>query len=222
VVMPDSAPRLAIFDLDGTLTRRDSFGPFVLGLLARHPARWLRLPLLLVPLFSYLLRQLDRGALKGAVLHTLFAGLHRQEVQHWAEQYAAHVVPRQMFAEAVSAFRAHLAAGDHVVVLSASPDIYVPSIAKQLGATEVICTAIRWQLDRLDGRLAGPNRRDLEKVRVLTELRRKFPGRQVIAYGNSGADLPHLLQCEAAVFVNANAGLAARLAAKGLRCVHWQ
>jgi phosphoserine phosphatase len=31
--------RLAVFDLDGTLTRRDTFVPYLQGWLARHPAR---------------------------------------------------------------------------------------------------------------------------------------------------------------------------------------
>jgi phosphatidylglycerophosphatase C len=183
--------------------------------------RWLRVPLLLGPLLGYILRLLDRGALKGAVLRTLFVGLHRHEVRHWAERYATQVVPEKMFAEALAAFRAHLAAGDHVVLLSASPELFVPAIGAQLGAHEVICTAIRWQRDRLDGRLAGPNRRDHEKARVLSELRRRFPGRAVTAYGNSDADLPHMLKCETAVYVNASPALAKLLGAKGLRCVQW-
>jgi phosphatidylglycerophosphatase C len=194
----------------------------VLGLLAQRPTRWLRVPLLLVPLLGYALRLLDRGALKGAVLRTLFVGLHRQELQRWAERYAAQVVPDKMFAEALAAFRTHLAAGDHVVLLSASPDLFVPAIGAQLGAHEVICTAIRWQHDQLDGRLAGPNRRDHEKARVLVDLRRRFPGREVIAYGNSGADLPHMLKCESAVYVNASPALTKLLSARGLQCVHWR
>jgi phosphatidylglycerophosphatase C len=183
--------------------------------------RWLRVPLLLGPLVGYALRVLDRGALKGAVLRSLFVGLHRHEVQRWAERYATLVVPDRMFAQALAAFRAHLAAGDHVVLLSASPDVFVPAIGAQLSAHEVICTAIRWHNDRLDGRLAGPNRRDHEKARVLSELRRQFPGRAVTAYGNSGADLPHMLKCEAAVYVNASPALAKLLTAQGLQCVQW-
>jgi phosphatidylglycerophosphatase C len=193
----------------------------VLGLLAQRRTRWLRVPLLLGPLLGYALRFIDRGALKGAVLRTLFAGLHRHDLQRWAERYAAQVVPDKMFAQALAAFRAHLAAEDHVVLLSASPDLFVPAIGAQLGAQEVICTAIQWQNDRLDGRLAGPNRRDLEKARVLVDLRRRFPGREVIAYGNSGADLPHMLKCESAVYVNASPALAKLLTSKGLQCVQW-
>lgn len=214
--------RLALFDLDGTITRRDSFQGFVLGLLARHPARLLRLPLLLVPLAGFLLRLIDRGALKGAVLHLLFRGLPRAALAQWAALYAAGTVRARLFPDAVAAVRAHLAAGDHVVLLSASPDLYVPEIGRLLGIGEVHCTEVRWKADRLDGRLAGPNRRDVEKLRVLEGLRAAHPGLPVIAYGNSPADLIHMQQCEEAVYVNPQARLHTVLGMRGIRAVHWR
>jgi phosphatidylglycerophosphatase C len=213
---------IAVFDLDGTLTRRDTFFPFVLGLLWRLPTRWPRALLLPIPAAGYMLGRLDRGALKGAILHCLFNGLSRQVVTAWAERYAGMVVPRRMFTEAVATFRQHLAAGDHVVLLSASPDLFVPAIARALGSHEVICTEVRWIDDRLDGRLAGPNRRDHEKARVLEALRARMPGLPVIAYGNSSPDLVHLEHCERGVYVNASPSLAARLTERGLTCVQWR
>ena len=216
----DAPRRLAVFDLDGTLTRRDTFFPFVLGLLWRHPSRWPRVLLLISPVAGYLLRR-DRGALKGGILHTLFDGLAREQVELWAQAFAAAVVPTRMFSQAVAAFRQHLGAGDHVVLLSASPDLYVPEIGRLLGANEVVCTEVRWAGDRLDGRLTSANRRDHEKARVLAGLRARLPGIPAIAYGNSTVDLIHMANCEAAVYVNARPALAARLAQRGMRCVQW-
>lgn len=220
--MPAAPRRLALFDLDGTLSRRDTFFPFVLGLLARMPARWLRVPLLLLPLLRYLAGGLDRGGLKGAVLHGLFAGVPRARIERWAEHFVAASVPARMHADGLATLDAHLRAGDHVVVLSASPDLFVPAIARRLGAHEVHCTAIRWDGNRLDGRLAGQNRRDEEKVRVLRSLREAHPGLPVIAYGNSAADLPHMRLCEEAVYVNASAALAAQLQAAGIQSRRWR
>lgn len=214
--------RLAVFDLDGTLSRADTFGPFVLGLLRRHPARVLRLPLLIFPVVGFLLRLIDRGGLKGAVLHRLFGGLSRKAVDDWAARYASLVVPHRLFAEGLAALRNHLAQHDHVVLLSASPDLYVPRIGAALGVSETICTTVRWNGDHLDGRLAGPNRRDQEKLRVLEELKQRLPGLSVIAYGNSGADLPHLYRCEDAVYVNAPPALARELSSRGLTCLNWR
>jgi phosphatidylglycerophosphatase C len=173
---------------------------------------------------AYVLGRIDRGALKGAILRILFAGMSRARIQAHARAFAARVVPARMFPEAVAAIRGHVAAGDHVVVLSASPDLYVPEIARLLGAHETFCTPIRWNGDRLDGRLAGPNHRDREKTRVLTALRTAHPGLPVIAYGNSTPDLDHMRRCEEAVFVNAGKSLAATLCAEApaMRLVQWR
>lgn len=219
---PSATPRrLAVFDLDGTLTRADSFGPFVLGLLREHPLRVLRLPLLCVPLAGYLLRLTNRGGLKSAVLRLLFGGLTRAALDDFADRYARIVIGQRMFPEALAALRAHVAAADHVVLLSASPDLYVPRIGALLGVSETHCTRIRWNGDRLDGHLEGLNRRDEEKLRVVEQLRAAHPGLPVIAYGNSAPDLVHMRHCEAAVYVNADEALARELSASGIRCVRW-
>ena len=217
-----SPRRLAVFDLDGTLTRADTFGPFVAGLLMRHPWRILRLPLLLAPLLGFALRITDRGGLKGAVLHLLFGGLARSMLEAWAEPYARKVVATRLFGEAVATLNAHRASGDQVVLLSASPDLYVPRIGALLQVNQTFCTAIRWHGDRLDGRISGLNRRDAEKLRVLQQLRQQHPGLPVIAYGNSAPDLVHMADCEEAVYVNADVALARELTSRGIRCVQWQ
>jgi phosphatidylglycerophosphatase C len=215
------AQRLAVFDLDGTLTRSDTFVAFACGLLDRRPMRWLRVPVLLFPVLVFLLRLIDRGGLKGAVLRVLFAGLPRQEVHAWATQFAQDAVPARMFPEALAAFRAHVAAGDYTVLMSASPDLYVPLIAQALGASQSICTPVRWNGDRLDGRLDGPNCRGEEKARILERLRHQHLGLPVIGYGNSGADVAHLMRCDEATYVNAQPRIRGRLEQLGMRCVQW-
>jgi phosphatidylglycerophosphatase C len=213
--------RFAVFDLDGTLTRRDTFGDWTLGLLRRQPGRWWRLPLLLGPILLFALRVYGRGQLKGAVMHVLFGGLPRATLDVWSRQFARDCVAHGTFREGLAALRAHQVAGEEVVLLSASPDVYVPRIGELLGVNRTICTEVRWQAGRLDGRLAGPNRRGPEKARVLGELRAARPGLSVIAYGNSKPDLDHMLLCEEAVYVNANPRLARALNQPGLRHVQW-
>jgi phosphatidylglycerophosphatase C len=216
------ARRLALFDLDGTITRADSFPPFVWGLVAKHPWRWLRLPLLGLPVAAFTLRLIGRGTLKGWMIRIMLGGLPRSTVTAWAREYAAQVVPARVFSDALATFRQHLQAGDHVVVLSASPDLYVPEIALLLGAQEVHCTRIRWRGERLDGRLAGPNCRDHEKDRVLAHLRASHPGLPVIAYGNSVEDLIHMQHCEAALYINPVPRMRAVIRNLGIPGVQWR
>lgn len=171
---------------------------------------------------AFTLRLIGRGTLKGAILRIMLGGLPRATVSAWAKEYAAQVVSARLFGDAVATLRQHLRDGDHVVVLSASPDLYVPEIALLLGAQEVHCTRIRWHGDRLDGRLAGPNRRDHEKDRVLAQLRASQPGLPVIAYGNSPEDLIHMQHCEAALYINPVPRMRAVIQTLGIPGVQWR
>jgi len=216
-----AAPRLAVFDLDGTLTRSDTLVSFVAAVLRRWPSRLLRLPAVLVPLAGYACGVLDRGALKGSVMHLLFAGLTRPQIDELAGEFAAETIRTHLHRESRGVIAAHAAAGDRLVLMSASPDLYVPRIATLLGFHESTCSAVRWAGDIVDGRLAGPNCRGAEKSHRLEALKARHPGASVVAYGNSASDLDHMRRCEAAVYVNARGAEAQRLAASGVRVVQW-
>jgi phosphatidylglycerophosphatase C len=206
-------PWIALFDLDGTLTWRDTLLPFLLGFVRRRPHRavglW-RLPLALARYWQ----DRDRGALKSSVIRMLMRNEKRSVLDAWAQSFVAQLKPKHRFrALALAVVEAHRAAGDHLVLLSASPDLYVPKIGQLLGFERTLCTEIEWQGERLDGRLKSPNRRGEEKLHCLAWLREQYPGSQVIAYGNSASDLDHLRQADRALLVNGNSA-ARHLAAK--------
>lgn len=196
---------LAVFDLDGTLTWRDTLRPFLLGYLRRRPARILRLWRAPAYLLAYLLGGADRGALKARLIRMVLGGRSRPEIDRWADEFTASLAARGAFRPAALAcLRRHRDAGDRLVLLSASPDLYVPRIGASLGFDETICTGVRWSGEQLDGSLSTANRRGEEKVRCLVALRQRHPGLRVTAYGNSGSDLPHLRLAERGVLVNAS------------------
>src|SRR6267154_1872387 len=190
-------PCVAVFDLDGTLTWRDTLLPFLTGYALRHPSRletlW-RLPLAIA---GYLASP-DRGLLKSRAIRAVMGGDRRSTVEAWTEAFVGSLQRRQVFRPAaLAAVEAHRAAGDHLILLSASPDLYVPAIGRLLGFERTLCTEVEWrhhvsEEDRLDGALRTPNRRDEEKSRCLAWLRTEYPKLPVVAYGNSRADIPHL------------------------------
>lgn len=214
---------LAIFDLDGTITRHDTLAPYALGFLVRRRA-W-RLPALLFvlpALLGYTASLLDRGGLKSAFIRAALGGCRRRDLQCWTTAFVERLLAHGVFAQALEAIRAHARAGDHLVLLSASTDLYVPAIAHALGFQEVICTGVRWDGERLDGRLATANRRGDEKARCVAALRARHPGMETVAYGNAASDLEHLRLVERGVLVNGSA--AARRAARRDRitCIDWR
>ncbi len=213
--------RLAIFDLDGTITRHDTLAPYVCGFLLRRPWRAARALGVIPALLGFGLGLCGRGTLKAALMRSALGGVRREDLDRWTERFVTRLLARGTFAAARQRIESHVRAGDHLVLMSASPELYVPAIARALGFQEAICTGVRWRGDRLDGRLATANRRGAEKVRCLRELRERLPG-EAIAYGNSRSDIAHLALVEHGVLVNASgrARRAARLA--GLTCERWR
>lgn len=206
-------PWIALFDLDGTLTWRDTLWPFLLGFIRRRPYRaiglW-RLPLALARYWQ----DRDRGALKSSVIRMLMRGESRSVLDAWAQSFVVELKLKHRFRPlALAVVEVHRAAGDHLVLLSASPDLYVPRIGQLLGFERTVCTEIEWQGERLDGRLKTPNRRGEEKSHCLASLRAHYPDSPVIAYGNSVSDIDHLRHADRALLVNGD-NAARRLAAK--------
>ena len=211
--------RLAVFDLDGTLTRHDTLLPYVLGYLRRHPWRLVRLPAMLIPLVRYLF-DFNRGAIKGSFIHVTLGGAARSSLQRWSEQFVRRLLQSGLHIEAHPTLERHRRAGDRLLLMSASTDLYVPQIAAALGFDECICTQVRWRADeRLDGRLAGANCQGEEKRRRLEAVLERDTPAAVSAYGNSRGDLAHMRLAQAAYLING--GPCVRTEAKAVQRLRW-
>jgi phosphatidylglycerophosphatase C len=219
-----AAPRrwVAVFDLDGTLTWRDTLLPFLMGFLRRHPWRMLRLWRLPFALCSFLVQNRDRGLLKSRIIRMVMGGATRSVIDACADSFVDALKPRHRLRPAgLAMLEAHRAAGDHLVLLSASPDIYVPRIGRSLGFERTLCTEIEWRGDRLAGTLKTANRRGAEKLRCLTWLRTQYPDLPIVAYGNSASDLDHMRHADRALLVNANAAARALAGRWGIPAANW-
>ncbi len=219
-------PCVAVFDLDGTLTWRDTLLPYLFGYAVRHPRG---LPLLRAPaaIAQYLASDRDRGRLKSRLIRAVMGGDSRRQIDAWSDSYVAGLERRQAFRPAALAtLEAHRAARDHLVLLSASPDLYVPRIGRLLGFERTLCTELEWRQaasepDRLDGALRTPNRRGEEKSNCLTWLRTQYPRLPVTAYGNSDSDLCHLLRADRALLVNGTAKARRNAGEAGIPVADW-
>lgn len=216
-----NVPGIAVFDLDGTITRRDTFVPYLQGWLQRYPARRRRFAVF-ASLLRFLVSGLERGRLKSDLLRVCMGGAERAAVDAWSDEFVAGLDHGSLCPGALTAIARHRADGDRLVLLSASVDLYVPKIGRRLGFDETICTGVAWRDGRLDGGLTTPNRRGDEKRHCVEALRQRNPGARIAAYGNSRSDLPHLVAVDRPVLVNGGRG-ALRLARRmGLRVEDWR
>jgi phosphatidylglycerophosphatase C len=179
---------LAAFDLDGTLTRRDTLRPFLLRAIGRD--RTYRalfassLPLARAAAFG----GPHRDVAKVAVLRKTLGGLPLATLAEVAESFADHVVARGLRRDVRARVEWHREQGHELVLVSASPELYVIPIGRRLGFDAVLATRLELDADgRLTGRLLGTNCRGPEKVVRL----RAWRGDSIsvaYAYGDSPRD----------------------------------
>jgi phosphatidylglycerophosphatase C len=213
---------VAVFDLDGTLTWHDTLVLFLLSFLRQHPHRLLGLWRLPFPVARFVAGNRDRGVLKSQVIRIVMGGAARADVEHCAGSFVDTLKPkRRLRPAALAVLEAHRSAGDHLVLLSASPDLYVPLIGRLLGFERTVCTEVQWRGDRLDGALKTENRRGPEKSRCLDWLRTQYPALPIVAYGNSASDLDHMRRADRALLVNAGAAARALAVQSGIPTSEW-
>lgn len=211
---------IAIFDLDGTITRHDTLVPLVLRWLARRPWQLARL-LLVLPAALRFGFDRDRAALKQSLLRATMRGAARAALAEFSRDFVRDKIASGSFHDALSTLRRHRDAGHYLVLMSASVDFYVPEFARQLEFDQVISTEVRWNGDRLDGTLISANRRGEEKAHCLRALLAARPDEDTYAYGNSGSDLPHLRLVRHGMLVNGSLAARREAAELGVACVDW-
>ncbi len=185
-----SAPRLSVFDFDGTLSYRDSFLPFLRFALGAR--LFARLFLLLPHCALLALRLASRDDLKERLVRLTLAGAPLKTVEEKAKAFAARRAASMLRPAAVAAVRGEIEAGREVVICSATPEIVLRPFAEMLGADLVGTRLEAGQDGILTGRLKGANCRGEEKVRRLSERFGDPSGWDLRAWGDSGGDRPML------------------------------
>jgi HAD superfamily hydrolase (TIGR01490 family) len=221
--------KVAVFDMDRTLTRRGSWALWLrFWLREEAPGRVLLLPLLLGPLLGFALGRLGRGELKAAVQGVVMGErVAGARVRAAATRFAARVVADELFAGARDALAAARSEGAVVVIASASNAYYVDAIGAALGVDAVIATDMIWEGDWLVARLAGENCYGAAKAaRVRDWLAAEgMAGARVDAWSDHVSDGP-LLELAAAsggqaVAVNASPALRNLAVTRGWTVLDW-
>lgn len=197
---------VAAFDVDGTITDRDCVVPFmrdvtgarrIVPRLAARPSR----------LVSALARR-DRDQLKALAADAAFRDRRNDELAALGARFARTVHDGWLRSDTVEALRAHQAAGDRVVLVSASFEVYLRPLGELLAVDEVLATRLELADGVATGALDGPNCRGPEKVRRLHDwVDGEFGGRtnvRVVAYGDSAGDRELLADADEAHWMTAD------------------
>jgi HAD superfamily hydrolase (TIGR01490 family) len=193
-----SRPTVAAFDFDGTLTDGGSVYPFLVAL-RDHWTVW-RTVATMTPalIWAAIAGGTAADDTKERMFRRLLGGLPIEEVERKSQAFALTHLQRHLRTDTVARLNWHLEQGHHVVIVSASPELYVLPAGQQLGVPGVVATRLAVENGVLTGCYLGKNCRGAEKyARLIIHLRdnglmsANGVGQQPVlwAYGNSRGDL---------------------------------
>lgn len=150
--------RIAIYDLDKTITRRATFGPFLAYAVPRYrPWRAVLAPLMLFTLAGFALKLIDRGRLKELNLGLMLGNrIDAAVLARISAHFAGRMLARNTFRPALDRIDADRADGYRIVIASASYAFYVSNIARLLG-TDAIATQTGTVGAAVSPRIEGEN-----------------------------------------------------------------
>ena len=161
--------QLAIYDMDRTVTRWPTYGPFMWHA-ARRLAPWriLFAPALLATGLLYLLRVIDRGRLKELNYRILIGRVAPEKLERAIQDFAESQVRTNVMEGARTRIAEDKAAGRRLVMATASYRLYAAAIAQRLGFDDVIATDIEYDAQgRTVARIDGANCYGLGKLDMI-------------------------------------------------------
>ena len=177
---------LSVFDFDGTLTKHDSFVPFLRFAFGKRVfAR--RLVRLVLPTLKCMGRRLTRDELKEVLIHTFMTGVEAKWVEEKAEEFCERYWKRLMRPSGLIAVATQVNSGAIVTICSDSPAMVLKPFAERLGI-RLIGTNLEVKDGVLTGRISGHNCRCGQKVERLEAEYGPLSSYHLRAWGDTRGD----------------------------------
>jgi len=186
--------KIIFTDLDGTLTLKGTYKQFLmrnakLSLVGKHFFKLSRM------LFLYGIGQLHHDDVQTITFKIFFDGY---DMQKPLGDFLENIVWNEKVLQLVNEKKEQ---GYKVVVVSASPDIYIKDVCEYLGFDDYICTRAKNNGSELDGTFDGGMCNFEEKTKRIKNYLGDLKPEHTISYGNSSGDHDMLRFCDEAYFV---------------------
>lgn len=220
--------KIALYDLDKTITKRPTYLPFLLHAAWRHE-RWrlIFLPGLLLLFAGYVFRVVNRARLKQLMQVTLLGSrVDAEKMENIAESFATKTLAGNIHVQALARIAKEKAEGYRLVLATASYAFYAAPLARRLGFDNVIGTLVkRDEDDAILAKIDGENCYGEAKLRMVeawaAEQGLAADDMDVRFYSDSQTDLPVFDWSEEPIATNPNAKLRRIADKQGWRIIAW-
>ena len=178
--------RLALFDFDGTITKRDSLIDFIQYAVGK-PRYYLGLMKLSPTLLGYLFKIIPNSTAKERFIHHFFASWNQKEFTIKARNYSLEKIDFIIRESAKEKIEWHQKRGDEVVIISASIRCWLEAWCSK-NSIKLIATELEFKDNRVTGKFKTPNCYGEEKVKRLKKLYNLNDYNYIYAYGDSSGD----------------------------------
>ncbi len=177
---------LALFDFDGTLTRKDSMME-LLRFMFGFWTFWSRFLLVSPVMFLLVVGVISNHKAKEIFLSVYISGIPLREFQAFCDEFGQSVLPGIIRKEAFDRLKEHQENGDRVIVVSASAENWLAKWCT-IHDIELIGTKLEVNNDRLTGKISGRNCNGPEKLNRIKGYLSLSDFHEIYAYGDSNGD----------------------------------
>lgn len=211
--------RIAIYDLDRTLTRSPTFTPFLaFGASKVAPWRLGFMPVWILAMVGYRIGLYSRTALKRFGMKTMLGNVDVRRLHEVGEDYArARIAAPGLMSGTMQLLDEDRAAGARLMIATAAFDFYAASFAERLGFEALVAT--RWDGSTIPG---GNCYGETKKDRVLDWFAEEGIDRSACSVrfvSDSFADGPMLDWSDEPIFATGSPSEAAKAKARGWRVI---
>ena len=133
--------RLAIFDFDDTMFKGDSIVPYLIFCYRQGLFGFGHLIASSLCGMAFVVKLIKSETVKSRSL-SFIKNVNKQRLAEVSEQFVKERLLPNIFSESLKNLMAHRANNDHVLILSASPEVYLKYLKKYLPVYQVICSTV--------------------------------------------------------------------------------
>jgi len=185
--------KIAIFDLDGTIDKGDTFLAFMIRIFFKSPKRWFKLPNLIFGYFTYIINpNFVRTDLKLLFLKTILKNQNEKFIDSEAKSFAKERLESFSNKNILKTILEYNKEGTLLIIASGSLDVYVKYFAELLKINKFICTELEIKSMKFTGFFKNDNCVGKKKYDLINQhlKDKKKLWEDVVFFSDHHSDLP--------------------------------